>query len=476
MAGIQFGGLASGLDTGAIIAALMQVEQIPIKQIEGQKKAEQTKVDLIGTLQGHVKALRDKAKSLSTLAGFMSSSVSISDPTAATVKISGSPNPSSHTLIVNSLASAERYAFDGVADAQADLGAGTIAFSYGGTAYSIAVAADASSLEEIAGAINDAAGSEVNATVVNAGTGTSPSWQLVLTGKQTGADYQITGLGDYNATLVGPTELTNASNASIVVDGLAVERSTNTFSDVIAGVSIDVLAADPLKTVSFTTSVDTAGIETKLKEFVAAYNKVIEFINQQSEYDPEDENGAPALFGDTLLSSVRREMQGTLLGVDLGTVQADAQGYSTLSLVGIKLKTDGTLEIDATKLKDKLTNNVELFADLFVDTDGFDNGGAAENTPEYYQDATADSGLLENLWRNLDKLTESKTASGGQVLKGLFAARTETLKANIDRYSDRIEEMEARLETYEEFLIAKFSALEKVMAGLTNQQNALLGF
>ena len=69
--GISFGGLGSGLDTGAIIDALLKLESQPIKILEGRKALEQKKIDLLGTLKGHIDALRDKARDMGTLAGFL---------------------------------------------------------------------------------------------------------------------------------------------------------------------------------------------------------------------------------------------------------------------------------------------------------------------------------------------------------------------------------------------------------------------
>ena len=88
------------------------------------------------------------------------------------------------------------------------------------------------------------------------------------------------------------------------------------------------------------------------------------------------------------------------------TVQNDTIGYSTLGLVGISTESDGTLSIDATKLDDKMSGNLAAFSDLFVDRDGFDNGGAAPGTQGYYQDTTADSGLAATLSRVIDRMMQ----------------------------------------------------------------------
>ena len=69
---ISFGGLGSGLDTNAIIQALLDVERVPINQLEAEKAGQQQKISLLGTFEGYVDSLRDKAKALSTLGEFLS--------------------------------------------------------------------------------------------------------------------------------------------------------------------------------------------------------------------------------------------------------------------------------------------------------------------------------------------------------------------------------------------------------------------
>src|SRR5688500_15321223 len=112
MAGITIGGLGSGLDTGAIIDALVRVEALPINALEAKKAAEKEKLSLFGTLKGLVDALRTKAKALSTASEFLAFSVSSSDATTASFKASGSAVAGSHTITVNQLASSDRWAFD----------------------------------------------------------------------------------------------------------------------------------------------------------------------------------------------------------------------------------------------------------------------------------------------------------------------------------------------------------------------------
>jgi flagellar hook-associated protein 2 len=167
------------------------------------------------------------------------------------------------------------------------------------------------------------------------------------------------------------------------------------------------------------------------------------------------------------------EIRGALFGVSQTTVANDTEGYSMLALVGIKTKTNGTLEIDNAKVDSKLAANIDAFADLFVDKDGFSNGGAASNTPGYYTDVTTDSGLAATLDRAIDKLMKSYTAQNGSVYKGLFDLRSDTYNTSISKITKDIATKEQQVARFQETLAIKFAKLEEVMGGLNSQGASL---
>lgn len=471
---IQFGGLASGLDTNAIIEAILNAERVPIQQLESRRSAEQSRLSLIGTLKGHVESLRDKAEALSGLDGFLSHKITPSVEGFASFSVTGTPATGAHTLKVNQLAAASRYTFTDLAsDADTDLGAGTIEFDVNGTHYSLSVASADSSLNEIRDALNSLAGDDITASVVNVGSSSSAQYQLVIAGDETGTANAITGLTSSVAGLTDGNivELTTASNAQVEVDGLTVERDTNTFSDVIEGMSFTVQAADASTTISFNTEIDADDIKSKMQGFVDAYNEVIDFVNGQSTFTEDQE--VAALFGDSMLRTVRSTLSNGLFNVDVAAVAADTAGYSTLSLVGIDLDSSGRLSIDDETFDEKLANDPDAFADLFVDTDGFDNGGASVNTTDYFTDMTTDDGVFDNLFRNIDQVVEGLELADGSTLDGLFALREDTINDSIGRIDDRIATLEDRLLQTEQSLVAQFSALEELMAGLNSQSNFL---
>lgn len=486
--GISIAGLGSGLDSTAIIAALMKLERLPLTQIEDHKKTEQAKLSALGTLKGYVKDLQKQAQDLGKRSGFLSFKVKPSEEGVASFSASGSAQAGTHSLTVVQLATIDRWTFDGVTSKTDDLAGGEgeqISFDINGTNYSITLQQANSSLEDIASEVNDLAGTDVAASVVNTGTEESPSFKLVLTAAESGergrisniastvAGLTIDGTGPDGSGVAQSTDnITVGNNAIAKIDGLTVERTTNEFNDVLAGISINVQAADPDKTIQFSVEADTEAISADLKKFVDTYNKVIGFLNEQSTYDKENGPGGE-LFGDSVLRGVRQSIRSALFNVDINTVMDDAEGYSTLGLVGIETQSDGTLSIDKAVFDDKMAKNLDALADLFVDSDGFDNGGAAENTPEFFTDTTADSGLAASLDRAINRMLSSFTGPQGTTLKGLFDSRADTFNSNIKRFDKQIEDKQFYLDEYEKNLTQRFASLEKIIGGLNAQGAAL---
>ena len=483
-----FGGLASGLDTNTIIQQLISIERLPIQKLEAQKATEQSRLDLLGTLSGMVKSLQTSAAALGSTDSFLSYTASVSHEGIANVSTTGAAQSGSHTLLVEQLAQADRWSFDGVSDPSVDLASAdgeAVSFSVNGTSYSVPVTAADSSLYDISAAINLTAGDDVTASVVNAGTQSSPDWQLVIASDETGTDFAVTGLSSsvagltLDGTIGGPNHVSEASNAIVVLDGITIERTTNSFDDVLEGVSIDLLSADASQVVTIQVGADNEAITGRIQDLVDSYNEVVGFINEQNNYTEEGGAGG-ALFGDNLLAQVKRSIDSALFDVDIATVQADTEGYSTLGLIGIDRGNDGTLTIDSEKLGAKLDGNLDAIVDLFADLDGFDNAGAAENSPGYYVDSgTTDSGLASSLDRAIDAMFGILDNVGGTTINGIFDSRKDSINARIERFNDRIEARETYIVQYEQRLIRRFTALEELMSGLNSQgaalQNALSG-
>lgn len=450
---IRFGGLASGLDTNAIIAALLSVESRGIQVLEARKSSEQGKLSLFGTLEGLVDALRKKAHDLATSEGILGRAVTLSDEDVATFTVTGAPTSGAHTLEVLQLASVDRYTFDGVIDPDAALSGGSLSFDYDGTSYSFA---GGTSLNQLAADINTQAGDDVTATVINTGTDAAPNYQLVLAGDDTGAQYTLDNLtvGITELSLNPPTQLSTAANAEVLLDGLAIQRTGNVFGDVIPGLAFTVqkVTAGPI---SVDVSLDAEATKERVKGFVDAYNEVIDFLNTQSEYDQESRRAGP-LFGDAALRSIRAALHQSLFYVPTSVAQSNP--YSTLGFVGVDLQNDGRLVLDEKQLEERLLADPDAFESLFADPT---------------------SGLLVQLESAIDALVEGTTDPLGNPIEGLFDRRRDTLGRIVSSIDDDIERLERRLESLEATLVQKFASLEGLLTNLNAQSSYLasgLGF
>ncbi|MFT7676850.1 MAG: flagellar hook-associated protein 2 [Planctomycetota bacterium] len=490
--GISFSGLASGLDTAAIVSQLVALERIPINIARSHQGEQQSKLDKLNQFGELVKALQSKAEDLSTSSGFTKLAIKGQDGDIASISSGSTAIQGTHTVDILNLSSIDRWAFDGVGDDETDLGTvdgQTVDFEINGTSYSVSLNADGSNIEEIATAINSAAGDDVNASVVNTGTDASPSYQLVLAAKESGDDYRISNIStdltnlsitysapDVNGDATSSSNLTVGLNASAEIDGLTITRSNNDFSDVLEGISVDAVGVG---TTTFTVEPDKAAIRSEVDSFLKSYNDVVKFINTQNTFTASEEEGEAGasgeLFGDSVLSSVKNAMSRGLFDVDIDIITADTQGYSTLSNVGITADNDGVLSIDDEIFDEKLLGDLDAFTDLFVDSDGFERDpDATPNTPEYYQDTTADSGLLATLARGLDQLFGNLPDDNPDiVVAGIFDLREDTFNRNIDRIGSDIRDKERRIEDFEENLVLRFARLEQLMAQLNSQGAAL---
>jgi flagellar hook-associated protein 2 len=127
---------------------------------------------------------------------------------------------------------------------------------------------------------------------------------------------------------------------------------------VIEGVTLN-LRDTSASTVTLQVTNDVDTVKANLKSFVEAYNKVYSYINGQFQY--VEGVGSGILAGEYIL----RDLQGQLAQIVGGSV-AGVGTLSSLGLLGIEMKNDGTLTIDSTVLDENLSENFDAVKSLFV--------------------------------------------------------------------------------------------------------------
>jgi len=320
-------------------------------------------------------------------------------------------------------------------------------------------------LADVVGKINDAK-IAVNASIVNAGSGTTP-FRLNLASSRAGARGQLwIDAGSVDLGLVRTNEGRDASlflGSGSPATSFLFTSATNTFKDVVSGLEIDAKKAGSTTTVEV--SRDMARIVGDVKQLVTTVNDALGRIADYDSYDAETEKRG-ALLGNPTVARVRQQL--------IQTAQAPAKGvdgrYRYLSQVGIRFGKDGKLEFDEAKFNAAYEADPaaveELFTAFEITSSGSTTvveGVTVENsnaTPTYSRLGFGD--MFDQL---LKKLTNS--------VDGVTTLADRNMQEQIDGLQDRLARFDDRLESRRLRFEAQFAAMEAALAKLQSQQSSL---
>jgi flagellar hook-associated protein 2 len=452
--GLAVGGLASGLDTQGIIEKLMDIERQPITLLQQREDAFQVKLSAYGEVKSALSEFQSAVNDLRYPSNFAASSSVSSNEGILTVTSSGSAALGNHSIIVSALAQAHTIRSAAFTASTDVVGTGTISIQVGtGDAVDVTINSDHETLSGIAAAINSA-DAGVTASVIDDGLGHT---YLTMTSQESGADNIISvnitngGSGQLDSLYDGGEMVTTraAANGQLTVDGIDVERSSNTISDLISGVTLDLHKADNTETVGVDITRDTDTIKEKISAFVDAYNKLVDNISSKQAYGGE-EGSSGALIGDSTLRSITRNL-GSILGRQVGGTE---NGASTLFGIGISIDRYGKMQMDDTDVTDALATNISDVMTIFT------------------SDTETSQGIVTALADYLDMAMDP--------VDGMIATKEDGLQSSIDDLNDKQDAMETRISKREEILWAQFNRLELLLSGyqqtsdyLTQQITAL---
>ncbi len=169
------------------------------------------------------------------------------------------------------------------------------------------------------------------------------------------------GFSNTAAIAVRKREIAEGADALLSIDDVSFTRSSNSITDVISGVLLNLQKGDAGTTVTLRVDRDLDMITGKLTSLVNAYNDVAQYIKTQQSYDTEKKKAGGVLFGEGTLSSIKTDLTSTLTGSVWGT----ASDLPSLGLIGINLDNDGLLNIDQTILQNNLQTRFSDVQALF---------------------------------------------------------------------------------------------------------------
>ena len=434
MSSISFGGLATGLDTGAIIAQLIAIKRNPIVRLNQRKTAYEAQIAALATLKTKLLALQTAAQNLDTANEFAALSATSSHEDLLTVTAGDGASPGYYDIVIHSRSVAQKDISQGFDSEYDSVGSGTISFTVDGETTELDLTGY-TSLEGLKDLINDNV-EGVNASLVYDGNETG-GYRLVLTGAEAGTDgsfsSDFSGLSGGIAPVM--TNHTVATDAHLTIDDIDVYASGNDIEDAISGVVLHLNDADAGQTIHVEVATDTAGIADQVQALVDAHNDLFSFIQTNT--------GTEGVLRDNpTLRTVARRME-SLFSTSL---EGGAGDISSFALIGVTRGEDRLLDFDQDEFEDVLRANYAGVRDFFIQRDG--------NTGKAY--------LID---QSIEDMTDS--------IDGLFKYSKTALERKIDNAEDTIERYERSVASYQITLERKFTAMESMVASLQAQGNYL---
>ncbi|PID72060.1 MAG: hypothetical protein CSB34_04305 [Desulfobulbus propionicus] len=445
---IQFSGLASGMDTGTIIEQLMNIERLPVAGLAADKTWMNNRLSAFTELDSRLKSFLGSIEKLGDADTLQQRSVKLSSDDFLTASVSSEALAgTSYQVEVVSLAQVQKSVSAGgfASKESSSFGTGTLDFMVNGTSHSIEITSENNSLEGIMNAINDA-DMGLSAAIIN--DGSNSPYRLTLTGENVAQSFSmndsgLTGGTDTIGVIEDETGTTNppvsqATQAHIRVDTIDIYSDSNTLSEAIPGVTLDLLQAEVGETTQLSISLDKTAIISKISAFATGYNEVMSFITSQSVINGE---GGGLLGGDSGINSIKRHLQSMLTDTF-----ENSGNFIALSELGFETQKDGTLTVNDETLSTAVNENLESVVSL-LSGDG-EKGGLAAQFTQY-----------------LESMTNSTT--------GMLAGRKESINSGIDRIDDRIEMMEMRLAKRQATLESQFAAMEQLVSSMNSTSSYL---
>lgn len=421
-------GVGSGIDVENILQQLGEIERQPVVALEAKKEALDVELSAFGTVKGAISSFQTAVEALGSNADFGAFVASSSNEEVFTATASNGQDAVNQEVEVLALATNHTLSSGAYASADSSVETGSLTFSSGENSFQIDVDGSNNTLAGLRDSINDSIENKtVSASIINVDGGS----RLILTAKESGIDGKIDvsrnsnlPLGDNSA---GFQEIKEATDASLIVHGFQVTRSSNTISDVISGVTLDLTGVGKSTVDSRR---DLTSLETALNEFVTSFNNMNSTLTSMAQTD---------LQGDQLPRGIEQRMRNMFFNaVDLG----DGDSASALDM-GFSFDRYGELSLDSSRYESALDQGVNRFVNVFSQKD------------------TGLSSIFSNL-------ATEYTQSGG-----IISDREDGVDTRKSALDDQIERLEYRLEKSSVRLRSQFTAMDLAVTNLQQTSSFL---
>jgi flagellar hook-associated protein 2 len=399
--------------------------QAPVTELQNQAAAEQADISAWGNISGSVSTLVQALSNIKNVAGINSRSVTTTDNTKATATASNAAATGTYSLTNISLAKSQEIYSSLLGSGAATLsgGTGSLVFTAGGKAETVAIGSGSLTLNGVAAAVNKA-GDGVKASVI----GTSTGARLVLASSGTGssAAFTVSGTGalaqfDYNPGSAHGGEILAqaATDASVTLNGVPITSSSNSLGSAIAGVTI-ALAGSGNAVVSVSSSPtnlssSVQAVATSLNAAIATIAKETKFTAATTAASGTSTGGsAGPLLGNFSATELKNELLTSVSQLAASGVSAGA--------VGLSVSGAGTVSFNATSFAAEYAKNPaavqNLVSDLYTSLNGITNGALGTSSGSSSGTVTTKStGFIAAATTSLNALITSIDAQVTEVEK-----------------------------------------------------------
>ncbi|MCS7469494.1 flagellar filament capping protein FliD [Stieleria sp. ICT_E10.1] len=354
-------GIVSGFDTSGIIDSLLGFQQQQIDKFNSRKAEVATKQTSFKGIEAQLVTLQSSLGRLNraTNSVFDARVASSTNEDVVTATAGSGAIASNYQISVEQLATAHQVASQGFSSTTDQMASGDITFKVGDRAeQTININASNNTLKGFVNTINEQV-EDINASIVF--DQAAGSHRILLSSKRTGAANTITVtsaqdpltgvLPDFSGPAVQPP-LNAIVKLGSGIGAISAEYDSNTVDGLIENVTLELNKADPGGVITIDIEADTESAKEAVQGFVDDFNSIIEFIDAQSQYNPETEVGNP-LLGDRSASTIKNK----LLTIVSETVPDSA--VARLSEIGVDLNLQGKLAIDSEKLDKALNGELD---------------------------------------------------------------------------------------------------------------------
>lgn len=457
MSTVSFSGLASGIDSEALIKATLDARRLANRPLERQIESNRAENKALQEFNTKLISVGDALKEFMTIAGGgLTKSGNSSFPDAVGISVSNSAPTASYNVTVDSLARgatmslSSRFssASEPVAPALGSPQILRFSLGLGAEAATYEIEVDGStSLLGIAEQINSSTDNRLFASVVNLGSDRTPQFTLIVNSIDSGTERSTLSVELYSelSQALGEATIDQAQDAVFSISGIGqVTRQSNKISGIIPGVTFELKQAGPVP-VTLTVSDDRNKTTEKFEKVVGLINEVIGYSKENSKVERNgDSRGGENVFGTLGKTRVDEQAIQSIRQALTDVIAPNGSVARTFADLGVSTERDGTLKFD----RERFLNQI-----------GADPVGAGQVLNQFADKLSSTGGVIDSFTRFQGVIQTSISSKEAQNI---------TLQSRIDRVEDNLARQEQALKLLFTNLESRISRLNSSADAITS--------